>query len=128
MNPWNVLHGMRGLATSRTRPSSPTRQRSPMTAPVTSSPAVVRFSERPASELTAELGGPPVQILARVGVDGLVPAAVVTDVDDLVAGEAHPAVGWRRDRDPQPRRALVDRRRVQVTADVRDDLVHHVDR
>jgi hypothetical protein len=41
--PWKVPHGIRGMQTSRTT-SGPMRQRSPITAPVTSTPSVVRFS------------------------------------------------------------------------------------
>jgi hypothetical protein len=40
---WKVWHGIRGLDTS-TITSRPMRQRSPIRAPLTSTPAVVRFS------------------------------------------------------------------------------------
>ena len=39
-----VLHGVLGRVTSSSTPADPTRQRSPMTAPLTSMPEVVTFS------------------------------------------------------------------------------------
>ena len=70
----------------------PIRQRSPTSASLTSMPAVVRFSPNcPSRIVAAELARPPVEVLAGEGVDGLVDAAVVLGVGDLVAVEPEPA-------------------------------------
>ena len=73
----NVLQGTRGRVTSSSTPSEPMRQRSPMTAPVTSIPDVVRFSPNmPFVSSRLELGLPRIEILPGVGVDRLIVAAV----------------------------------------------------
>ena len=51
------------------------------------------LAERAGRQVTAELGRPPRRVLGRVRVDRLVPAAVVPDVDDLVARQTDGAVG-----------------------------------
>jgi hypothetical protein len=71
-------------------------QRSPIRAPVTSTPASVRFSPNDAGSIgAADLGLPPRRVLARVGVAGLVRTAVVDAVGLLVARQAGRADGDR---------------------------------
>src|SRR4051812_2514606 len=91
IHPRNVAQGARGEVTSKTT-SSPIVHRSPINAPLTSMPCIVRFSPknpdvrvRPSSPL------PVVEVLARVRVDGLIVAAVVRVIADHVSGE--PAAG-----------------------------------
>ncbi len=95
----SLAHGSRGWQTSSS--TAPIRQRSPTTAPLTSRPSVVRFSPNaPGPELAPELALPERRVLGRVGVDGLVGAAVDAPVGlvvalDVDARDAHAALDRR---------------------------------
>ena len=65
------------------------------------------LTEEPVRELTAEPGGPPVQILALEGVHGLTVAAVVLDVADEVADHAAAQTAVLGSRSPQLHRTAL---------------------
>ena len=89
----NVAHGMRGPVTSSS--ADPTRQRSPTTAPSTSTPDGRQvLAEHPVAQVTPERATPPVELLARHGVHRLVRPAVVLAADDVVTHD--PAARGRR--------------------------------
>ena len=101
----SLKQGMRGPVTRSS--TVPIRQRSPIRAPETSMPAVVRFSPnvaRPAGRGRVSVA-PERVVLARVGVDGLVRPAVDGAVGLVVALEVDAAHG-----DRAVDRLLADRR------------------
>ena len=125
-NAENVRHGVLGADTSRSGPSLPIRQRSPIRAPVTSTPDVVRFSPNmPLVRGPGQFGFPLVEVFARVDVDGLIVAAVKLLIADGVADQAAAETATHRagraDHDLVISRRLVDtgppRRRIGVRAD-----------
>ena len=78
--------GRRGWQTSSS--TVPICQRSPISAPETSRPTVVRFSPNmPVRDLAPELSSHQSHVLARVRVDRLVGPAVDAQVGLLVPGE-----------------------------------------
>ena len=121
-------HGSRGWQTSSS--TVPIRQRSPITAPVTSTPSVVRFSPNiPGGDVAAELLRPPRRVLARVRVDRLVGTAVDAPVGLVVAGEvdaldAHAALDRRLADRAHQRPAAADRDLLRP-ADVDGDEAGH---
>ena len=75
------------------------------------------FAERARGERAAELELPPVEVLARIGVHGLVGAAVMFHVVRPIAGQANVAGPFRpgrTHRDGPRHRPLIDARRVQA--------------
>jgi hypothetical protein len=69
------------------------------------------LAEDPVGQFPADLGRPEVEVFPRVGVDGLVGPAVMLDVEDPVAGQAHvagPLGRGRPHRDRSLDRLLVD--------------------